>query len=319
MFEHFAFTLKADSDTPSDDDEPPPSPKSNPSDHTLTTRTAMATPTTVAYNSESDRIESLVRKMSKQTLVRESQPAFTFESQDRDTTFNLPTTQVPIQIQIQAPSDIPGPSMEIDTNQYAQPVIDNHATQARTQRQYEIIGNRQGSIDEGSSLRVHDGDRSSRQLETRRNSNSPNSRAVDLMTSMIENGVQCNLHVSGPTSPMIAAQQPSPAANPTPPNRPDFSLNPQIFADNNMELEVDADFLNQNDDEEVFPSDPMALRNAGVPAGIRKFGYLKYRSSYEAAARCKNMRKSIPRMRRRPKASRPPSTTSSSMTSSTTI
>ncbi|KAI0836735.1 hypothetical protein F5Y06DRAFT_101835 [Hypoxylon sp. FL0890] len=321
MFENFAFTLKADSDTSSDDDDPPPSPKSKPSDHSSPTGPTMATPATALYNSDGDNIESLVRKMSKQTLVRELQPDLTLESQNCNTAFNRPTNQIPIPIrlQIQAPSDIPGPLMELDTNQHTKPVINNHATQLRPQRHYEIIGNHpERSIDhEDPSLRAPDGDRSSRQLETRRNSNPPNSRTVDLMTNMIENGVQCNVHISRATSPILAARQSSPAANLTPSNNPDFNLNPQILADSNMELEVDTDYLRQDNNEDP-PSDPLALRDASTPAGIRKFGYLKYRSSYEAAARCKNMRKSIPRMRRRPKVSRSDPTTSSSTTNSTT-
>ncbi|KAI1418451.1 hypothetical protein F5Y13DRAFT_149198 [Hypoxylon sp. FL1857] len=317
MFEDFAFTVKADSDALSDDDDPPPSPKSKPSDHSSPPRVTMATPATAEYSTDGDRIESLVRKMSKQTLVRELQPALPSETRNCDTDFRLPTSQMPIRIQIQAPSEAPGSSMELDTNQPTQPIIDNHATHSRMQRYYEIIGNHpeRPIADEESSLRVSDGDRLRRQLETRPNSNPPRTRTVDLMRNMIENGVQCNVHISRPNSPMIAARQPSPAANLT---HPDFSINPQIFADSNMELEVDMDFLRQDDDE-TSPSDLLALRNASTPAGIRKFGYLKYRSSYEAAARCKNMRKSIPRMRRRPKASRSDSTTSSSITSSTTV
>ncbi|KAI0137792.1 hypothetical protein F4776DRAFT_83387 [Hypoxylon sp. NC0597] len=320
MFEHFAFTLKADSDTTSDDDDPPPSPKSKPSDRSSPTMATMAIPPNAVYNSDGDRIESLVRKMSKQTLLRELQPTSSVESQNCETDFNLPSEQTPIQIQIEASSDIPGTSMELDTNQHPQPVIDNHATQSRLQRHYEIVENRpqQSITDKDSSLRVPVDDRPRRQSETRLNSNPPSSRTIDLMTNMIENGVQCNVHISRPTSPMPAPQQPSPAAHLAPSSHPDLNINPQIFANSNVELEVDMDFLRQGSDE-TPPSDSLALREAGAPVGIKKFGYLKYRSSYEAAARCKNMRKSVPRMRRRPKASPSDSTTPSSVTSSTTV
>ncbi|OTA82505.1 hypothetical protein M434DRAFT_37084 [Hypoxylon sp. CO27-5] len=319
MFEHFAFTLKADSDTTSDDDDPPPSPKSKPSDRSSPTMATMAMPPAAVYNSDGDRIESLVRKMSKQTLLRELQPPPSFESQNCETDFNLQSNQAPIQIQIQDSSDITGTSMELDINQHTQPVIDNHTIQSRLQRHYEILGNHleHPVTDEDSSLRIPAGDRPRRQSETRLNSNPPGSRTIDLMSNMIENGVQCNVHISRPTSPLPAPRQPSPAPHLVPSNNPDLNINPQIFANSNVELEVDMDFLKQGSDESPL-NDSLALREAGAPMGIRKFGYLRYRSSYEAAARCKNMRKSVPRMRRRPKPSPSDSTTSSSVTGSTT-
>ncbi|KAI2467409.1 hypothetical protein F4781DRAFT_311197 [Annulohypoxylon bovei var. microspora] len=331
MFEDFAFTQKADSDTTSDDDHPPPSPKSKSSKESSPTMATLAMPTNALFNQDGDRIDCLVRKMSQQTFVRDSRSALSLEFQNCEADFNLPTNQMPIQIQIQAPSTSTGPSagpstrtsIELDPNQPIVPVIDSRPTELPQQQRYsEITENQARHPIASEDSNLTDGDRPWRQPETRLNNSASNYRSLDLMTNMIENGVQCNVHASRPTSPLLSpyplsSNLISPSSDPIQFKKPDYNINPQIMHDSNIELEVDVNFRNGDDDEDS-PSGSSALRDASTPAGVRKFGYLKYRSSYEAAARCKNMRKNIPRMRKRPKVTRPsgsavsPSTASSS-------
>ncbi|KAI1120756.1 hypothetical protein F5Y10DRAFT_117475 [Nemania abortiva] len=157
-----------------------------------------------------------------------------------------------------------------------------------------------------------------RSTDTRLHKSASNLRMLDLVTGMIENGVQCNVQTSTPPSP---SKTPSSSAFPTsigcidPPD----PMNPHI-PPGRMDLEIDMSYGPL--DEETLLNDNLALRHASAPAGIRKYGFLRYRSSSEAAQACKNMKKSVPRMRRRRKtspsrtcessasASRPPSTVS---------
>lgn len=183
--------------------------------------------------------------------------------------------------------------------------------------------NRFDNLIDGRSpdLKVPGGEGSQLQANPRLNSNTPKPHALDLMSNMIENGEQCNVHVSTPATPLSATRPPSSVDFATPTNL-DRSDNSTILEeDTSMKLEVDMDFCAQEGQDEQPPPEILALRNASGPAGIRKFGYLKYRSTVEAAARCKNMRKSVPRMRRRTKTQRSdsaaPSETSS--TKSTAI
>ncbi|KAJ8121009.1 hypothetical protein O1611_g10214 [Lasiodiplodia mahajangana] len=153
-----------------------------------------------------------------------------------------------------------------------------------------------------------------RSTDTRLHKSASNLRMLDLVTGMIENGVQCNVQTSTPPSP---SKTPS-TSSAFPVNiEPQDPINPNLLP-GRMHLEVDMSYGDL--DEETILNDNLALRHASAPSGIRKFGLLRYRSSSEAAQSCKNMKKSVPRMRRRRKtspsrtcestASRPPSTVS---------
>ncbi|KAI1204939.1 uncharacterized protein F4807DRAFT_445088 [Annulohypoxylon truncatum] len=334
MFDNFTLTQRADSDATSDEDNPLPSPKSKSSEEPSPTMATLATPTGALFNQDGDRIDCLVRKMSQQTFVRDTRSAMSLELQNCEADFNLPTDQMPIQIQIDASSISAGPSnfplagaaTESDPNQLIIPAIDSDPTQLpRPQQHYEIIENHViHPIASGdSNPRVPDGDRPWRQPETRLHNSTSNPRTLNLMTTMIENGAQCNVRPSRPTSPMpspypLSSNLIPPSSEPIQFKKPDYNLNPQMFHDSNMELEVDPSFCNGENDDEVTLGGPSALRDASTPAGVRKFGYLKYRSSYEAAARCKNMRKNIPRMRKRPKVTRPQGSTAPTTSASST-
>ncbi|KAI1098781.1 hypothetical protein F4804DRAFT_113149 [Jackrogersella minutella] len=322
MLENFTFAQKAASDTTSDDDDPPQSPKSKSSEQSSPTMSTIATPTNALYTADGDRIDCLVRKLSKQTFVRDPRSALSSEAQNYETYLNLATSQIPIPIPIpiEAPSDVAGPSVEPGPSHSILPVIDNNPTHVQQQQYYEIIEHRPEHVIacEDSHLRVPDNDRPWRHSETRFNSNTSKSRSHDLMSNMVENGVQCNVRASRSISPMPAPRKPS-SSDLTPSIGPIYNINPQIMHNGDMEVEVDPDFCKNDDNDDEDPSSgPSVFRDASVPSRVRKFGYLKYRSSSEAAARCKNMRKSLPRMRKRPKVTRTDSTASPSTINSTT-
>ncbi|KAI0206772.1 hypothetical protein F4808DRAFT_6830 [Astrocystis sublimbata] len=144
--------------------------------------------------------------------------------------------------------------------------------------------------------RQHDFKRPRRGTDTRLHKSASNHRMLGLMTGMIENGLQCNVQNSTPTSPI----QPLPTSSAFPTYMRNIEAQSPVdchqYSDR-MQLEVDPGF--DELDEETLLNDNLALRHASTPAGIRKFGFLRYRSSSEAAQQCKNMKKSVPRMRRR--------------------
>ncbi|KAI3326302.1 hypothetical protein HD806DRAFT_442762 [Xylariaceae sp. AK1471] len=160
--------------------------------------------------------------------------------------------------------------------------------------------------------KTNDIKRPRRPTETRLHKSASNHRMLDLVTDMIENGVQCNVQNSSPPSPTRTSSTSSALPAPThciePDDTPDSYLLPT-----RMELEIDMGF--SEGDEETMLNDTLALRRASIPNGIRKIGCLRYRSSSEAAQACKNMKKCVPRMRRRRRTS-PTSTPASASSAS---
>ncbi|KAI0538829.1 hypothetical protein GGR58DRAFT_279157 [Xylaria digitata] len=170
--------------------------------------------------------------------------------------------------------------------------------------------------DNKSPSKTNDAKRPRRATDVRLHKSASNLRMLGLVTDMIENGVQCNVQSSTPPSPTGTSSTslaiPASMRYVEPHDSVDSHLLP-----GRMQLEVDMGFSEL--DEEALLNDNLALRHASTPSGIRKFGFLRYRSSTEAAQSCKNMKKSAPRMRRRHKtnststpassapASRPPS------------
>ncbi|KAI2625599.1 hypothetical protein GGR54DRAFT_506665 [Hypoxylon sp. NC1633] len=322
MFRNFALSPKAGSDSSTEDDDPPPSPKSKSDADSPPNTTSSST----MYNPKGDRIDGLdclVRKMSKQTLIRDQQRAqfgLSLESQNCEAAQpELSTNQVPTP-QIRTSShtiehSLIQPAPGLEPGQMAQPIIDNHLNHLQPQLYNEEMIFRHDSAvaEDDPHLKVPGWTGPRREPGMRNRSASPNPRTLDLVANMIEEGAQCNVRGSGPPTPLSPNRPFSPADLATC-ILPDSSLNPMLD-DDKMELEVDTDFCAQ--DGEAGPSEALTLRDAGAPAGVRKFGFLKYRSSLEAASRCKNMRKSVPRMRRRQKGHRPDSETSSNAASST--
>ncbi|KAI1631709.1 hypothetical protein F4809DRAFT_149973 [Biscogniauxia mediterranea] len=139
-----------------------------------------------------------------------------------------------------------------------------------------------------------------RQTEARHYKSTSSLRSLTLVTDMVENGVQCNVRSSAPS----LAPQPANSACTIPiepGNGPDADM-----CEDAMNLEVDLGYREQ--DDKSLLDDTIVLRRAGTPAGISKFGFLRYRSSTEAALSRKDMKRSVPRMRRRRKNKTPPPT-----------
>ncbi|KAI0528242.1 hypothetical protein F5B22DRAFT_27973 [Xylaria bambusicola] len=147
-----------------------------------------------------------------------------------------------------------------------------------------------------------------RATDARLHKSASNLRMLGLVTGMIENGVQCNVHNSTPASPTGSMSTSSAIPASMRYIEPQDPIDPHLKPDH-MPLEIDMGFSEL--DEDTMLSDSLALRHASTPAGIRKFGFLRYRSSSEAAQSCKNMKKSVPRMRRR-RRTNPPSAAGSS-------
>ncbi|KAI1332715.1 hypothetical protein F5Y16DRAFT_394023 [Xylariaceae sp. FL0255] len=193
------------------------------------------------------------------------------------------------------PAFSPPPSFSPPIQQ-EQPVLHQPQPQLQLQSQSQLQftdNNRSGAkLTEPKRLRRHTD-------TTRLHRSASNLRTLDLM---VENGVQCNVQLSTPPTPTRTSSacsvQPEPiqiAQDDDPRSQPPPSPPPPI--PRSMELEVDLGFSEHDDD--TMLSETLALRHASTPVGIRKLGYLRYRSSTEAALACKNMKRSAPRMRRR--------------------
>ncbi|RYP66311.1 hypothetical protein DL770_008818 [Monosporascus sp. CRB-9-2] len=118
-----------------------------------------------------------------------------------------------------------------------------------------------------------------------------------LLTTMVENNVQCNVQGSTPDPPALGSR--SSISRLRASAQPGDNSQLEQADDDLMDLEVDANYC--EDDDEILLNDTIALREAGAPAGIRKLGALKYRSSADASSHYRNIKKNIPRMRRRQK------------------
>ncbi|KAI1817430.1 hypothetical protein GGS20DRAFT_37075 [Poronia punctata] len=144
-----------------------------------------------------------------------------------------------------------------------------------------------------------------RATESRLHKSASNHRMLGLVTDMIEKGVQCHVQTSTPPSPARASSTTHAHIHR---DEVDVPSDPEK-SPSRMELEVDVGLGDV--EEEPAINDIFALRNASSPAGISKFGVLRYRSSSEAAHSCKNMKKAVPRMRRRCRTNPTPATGSS--------
>ncbi|KAI1658095.1 hypothetical protein F4813DRAFT_357327 [Daldinia decipiens] len=296
MSESFASNQKMDSDIPLDDDDPSPSPESKLFQNSSPTMSMSAAS---PARSDGDRIECLVRRMSKQTLVRESLLASAMESQGCLANSSLPINPEPMQIEIQTLPHISEPLNELGYSYVTETPSDQYISQSRPSQHYESMENLPGDpIMDGnftSSIGTQD---KQEQPEMSLQSRFPNLRRLDLMANMIENEEQCNVHIPRPVTLIPTPRLPS-SADLAPSAGPASRRGLPLPYDNNAVLEVDEGICTQPDEQ--ASSEILGLRDASGPESIRKLGHLKYRTSLETAMRCKNMRKSAPRMRRRPK------------------
>lgn len=162
-------------------------------------------------------------------------------------------------------------------------------------------------IEEKHARKTSDPKRPRRATETRNHKSASNHRMLDLVSGMIENGVQCNVQNSTPPSPTRTSSTSSVLLASVPYIEPYETMDSYMLP-SRMELEVDLGFgeHGEQNNETTF-SDPLHLRRASTPNGIRKSSVLRYRSSSEAALACKTMKKCVPRMRRRRRTSPPSS------------
>ncbi|KAI0099423.1 hypothetical protein F4814DRAFT_433198 [Daldinia grandis] len=298
MSESFASNQKMDSDIPPDDDDPSPSPSPETKLY-QSSSPAMSTSAASPARSDGDRIECLVRRMSKQTFVRESLIASAMESQGYQANSSLPINPEPMQMEIQTPPHISEPSNQFSYTHLTEPPSDQYISQLIPPQHYEKMANppsdpaMDGNFTSGIAMQD-----TQQQPEMSPQGRFPNLRRLDLMANMIENEEQCNVYIPRPVTLIPTPRLPS-SADPAPSAGPSSRRGLRIPYDNSTVLEVDEGICTQPDEQ--APSETRGLREASGPEGIRKLGHLKYRTSLETAMRCKNMRKSAPRMRRRPK------------------
>ncbi|KAI1477451.1 hypothetical protein F4774DRAFT_196927 [Daldinia eschscholtzii] len=304
----FASNQKMDSDITLDDDDPAPSPSPEtvPYQHSSPTMSMSADSPT---RSEGERIDCLVRRMSEQTFRRESLMASAIESRGYEANCNQPanpTNTEPTQVEMRTPPYIPEFSNESrSSHPTSQRPSDLYVTHPLPPPQHlDRIPDRPSDpiMDEAMTPSIVAKDKQN-QPEMSLNSRFPTLRRYDLMAKMIDNEDQCNIRISRPATIVPASRIPS-SADSEPSAGPSKRSGRPIPFDNNTVLEVDEAICTQPDDE--APSEILGLRDASGPEGIRKLGHLKYRTSLETAMRCKNMRKSAPRMRRRPKPKETP-------------
>ncbi|KAH9906868.1 hypothetical protein F4778DRAFT_601571 [Xylariomycetidae sp. FL2044] len=303
MFGDFNFGPKTESLNRShfDQDPPPLSPKdlssspSSPRAETVTppSKTETASRTTTVPGARS--IDTLVHRLSQHTLWRDGP---SFPSSDSEPSDSIPEPT----LQRQPASDsLRYQYTRHDTNQLTSKLDHDRPTQQRersSEQTWRCISEDIAALNTTSTTS---------NLRRIRQQTSSNPRALKLMTKMIQKGEQCNVQTSSP---------PSPSEFPRPPHRPsiislDGSLIQETADSTSMEVDVDADFAGQKDEDSF--SEVKALRRVGA-AGI---GKLRCRSALEAALSCKNMRRSAPRMRKRKKVN--PPTASDAPRSSTAV
>ncbi|KAI1466132.1 uncharacterized protein F4812DRAFT_436049 [Daldinia caldariorum] len=304
----FASNQKMGSDISLDDDDPAPSPENIPDIPCQHPSPTMLSSSQSPTRSEGERMDCLVRRMSEQTFVRESLMASAMESRGYEANSTLPvnsTNSEPIEVDMKTPPYIPEFSNEFSNESSSghqttsQRPSDQDVAHLLPPQQLDRIPNQPSDpIMDGALTPGIVAEEKRNPPEMSLNNRFPNLRRYDLMAKMIDNEEQCNIRISRPATLIPASRIPS-SIDPVPSAGPPKRSGRPLPFDTNTVLEVDEAICTQPDEE--TPSDILSLRDARGPEGIRKLGHLKYRTSLETAMRCKNMRKSAPRMRRRPK------------------
>ncbi len=165
---------------------------------------------------------------------------------------------------------------------------DNGSFRPRAGTQADVV-----ITDAEPSLETMQSIRSRRQMDLRPQHNPC---LKHLLATMVERNVQCNVQSSAPEHPALTPRSLLPRIISSAEPRGGSGM---IGFDDLMDLEVDPNYC--EGDDEALLNDTVALRQASLPAGIRKHGVLRYRSSADAGVQSRNMKRNIPRMRRRPK------------------
>ncbi|KAI1778663.1 hypothetical protein F4818DRAFT_306347 [Hypoxylon cercidicola] len=304
MLKNFAFAF-ADEGASPDDDDPLSCPRSLPDQYLFRAMTTSDSP-------ELDSAHISHFETGNRKSIQNSQSLLSLEAQSSEAGLNpsIDPDQVRIQIQMH-PASIPW--IELDPKP-AEPIVAHSQSQFQQHQRHASIESQSDDQSDDTiagvvnGIRKRDGLRRPTQEPSR--SASPSKRRPNLLANMIESGEQCNVQNSASHTAM-ASSPPLPPflINLMASAKFDDNMNPP-FMDDEMELEVDEDHCSRQE-ESSGSSAPITLRDAEAPAGIRKF-VPKYRTSVDAASRCKNMRRSVPRMRRRPKTHQSESTSSRS-------
>jgi len=129
----------------------------------------------------------------------------------------------------------------------------------------------------------------------------PRASLTRLVTTMVQQGDQCRVQPTIATAPRRSTATLAARIR-----RMQLSSDDQYVVDEVIST-FDVDYqlgLDSSRSSSPRPPQHLTLAQAAEPAGISKAGSLRFRSSSEAGMNCHAMKKSKPRMRRRPK--RPP-------------
>ncbi|KAI1344913.1 hypothetical protein F5Y15DRAFT_11083 [Xylariaceae sp. FL0016] len=257
---------------------------------------------------DAEGMEVLVHKLSQQSLLPDSPSPSISEEADQENLSDFSSNSKPSQRSTPLPVTASAASpMQLDSSQSVRASMSTTGGEHQLQQRSSLPQLREGhavapSEEHVPTEKALNAVRPKWQPELRlRNKSSSNLRTLTLMTEMVERNIQCNVQGSAPATPVSTLPMPDENTYIEPDDQPD-----RDFFGRPMDLEIDIGYCEQ--DDETLLSDTLGLRHASTPAGIRKFGFLRYRSSAEAAQQCKNMKRSVPRMRRRRKTNASSST-----------
>ncbi|KAI8629905.1 hypothetical protein F5Y19DRAFT_62995 [Xylariaceae sp. FL1651] len=264
-------------------------------------------------------LDILIHRLNRKPILQDSLRWRFLDEEGRRLEEEPEPIAMPTQTLVQPPEptstleSIPELSPRCDSNHPIPPLCGTFAPQV----QYKYDGQvADPSSEDRAHLKSTDTKRLRRPTETRLHKSASNLRTLGLMTDMIENGVQCNVQNSTPSSPTRTSSTSSALPRSTHYTEPDGAPGSHTLP---VRMELEIDMGHSEPEEDTMLNDGLALRHASSPAGIRKFGLLRYRSSAEAALSCKNMKKSVPRMRRRTRTNSTNSTTAPTSSTQTSM
>ncbi|KAK7755998.1 hypothetical protein SLS62_001941 [Diatrype stigma] len=313
MFEDYIFGLTVDPDGMSDHDDPPISPTSPSACHngrySLAAAPArpahpLASDITVHGLAENEGIDRLAHELREQASISGRQariqssrilPEDSSECLVARGCARIQHAGGPVAtFRTQPPTNHKGDRPQASYRQRAEGISQPELTGPGTDPSSEAISSR----------------RLRRQTDPRPQQQQHNHPCLEnLLTNMVEHEVQCN--VQGATlEPPVLTTRPSLLRIPPPPAAAVSSTTTTTTSsgladfDHLMDLEVDTNYC-EGADENLL-DDTIALREAGAPTGVKKPGTtLRYRTSMDVGVQCRNMKRNIPRMRRRKPKTKP--------------
>ena len=300
MFEDYIFDLNVYSDSDDMPDDPPISPTSSSAFlHNGHYSLAAAAPTglDVASNAnlfENESVDRLAHELDERASISGRQARRPQQKLAKDRSVERRSESL-------AGRHALGRDAVPITSYRMQPPVNREACRASFRQRAETqpdIAAAAGGGAESSLEATYQSKRLRRQTDPRPQQQQNNPCLENLLTTMVEHNVQCNVQSSGPEPTPMLTSRPSLL-------RISSSVVPSgcgsglaVF-DDLMPLEVDANYCEGEDD--ALLNDTVALRDAGAPAGVKKHGGLRYRTSADVGGQYRNMKRNVPRMRRRPK------------------